>query len=214
MNPTAIIFNAIPVVLAITVHEVAHGWVAKQCGDDTAYRLGRLSLNPLRHIDPIGTVLVPGLLLLTGSGVLFGWAKPVPVDVRRLRQRRRDTALVAAAGPFSNLLMIVFWMLVLRAGDQTSWLWLNNALISMGEVGIIINSVLMLLNLVPVPPLDGSRVVSSLLPPRYAAYYNRIEPFGLIIVLILLMTNALDFVFAPALYAIDAFARAFALGSF
>ncbi|MCC6202358.1 MAG: site-2 protease family protein [Gammaproteobacteria bacterium] len=214
MTPTDIIYHAVPIVLAITVHEVAHGWVARLCGDDTAYRQGRLSLNPLRHVDPIGTVLVPGLLLLFGGGFLFGWAKPVPVDVRRLRQRRRDTALVAVAGPFSNLLMIVGWMLALRLGEQSDSIGLNNALISMGEVGIIINAVLMLLNLVPVPPLDGSRVVSSVLPPRFAAQYNRIEPYGLIIVLVLLMTHALDFVFAPAMYAIHRLARAFALAPF
>lgn len=212
MNPTDIILKAVPIVLAITVHEVAHGWTAKLCGDDTAYRRGRLSLNPLRHVDPIGTILIPGIMLLLPGGFLFGWAKPVPVDWRKLRNTRRDMALVAAAGPFANLLMILGWALALRAGAVLGPGWAGYALISMGEAGIIINAVLMLLNLFPVPPLDGSRVVSSMLPPRYAALYNRIEPFGLVIVLALLMTNVLDAVFGPALYAIERLARAFALG--
>jgi Zn-dependent protease len=212
MNPIDIVLKAVPIILAITAHEVAHGWTAKQLGDDTADRLGRLSLNPLRHIDPIGTILIPGILMLLPGGFLFGWAKPVPVDWRNLRNPRRDMALVAAAGPGANLLMILLWAMALRAGVLLGPGALSYALISMGEVGIIINTVLMVLNLFPVPPLDGSRVVTSILPVRYAVQYNRIEPFGLIVVALLLMTGVLGAVVGPALFAIDSLVKNFALG--
>ena len=187
-----IIIAALPVLFAITVHEVAHGWMASRLGDRTALMLGRLTLNPVKHIDPIGTVLVPAVTLLMG-GVIFGWAKPVPVTWENLRHPRRDMALVAAAGPAANLCMVVFWILVMKVG----WLLsgsapgLVQALISMGQIGIRINLILMVLNLLPIPPLDGSRVVSSFLTGPIAWRYNQLENYGLIILLLLLMSGAL-----------------------
>jgi Zn-dependent protease len=183
---------AIPVLFAITLHEVAHGFAARRLGDNTAAMLGRLSLNPLKHIDPVGTILVPGLLLAIG-GFLFGWAKPVPVDYRNLRNPRRDMALVAAAGPLSNLAMALGWGLLLKLAlsmDASGGIWLG--LRYMAVAGIVINLVLMVLNLLPLPPLDGGRVVSGLLPAGMARGYDRIEPFGLFIVLGLLATGLLS----------------------
>jgi Zn-dependent protease len=181
---------AIPAIFAITVHEVAHGWVANRLGDPTAARAGRLSLNPFRHVDPVGTVLVPAVVYLT-SGAFFGWARPVPVDWRRLRHPRRDMALVAAAGPLSNLLMLVIWILVLLNADQQG-LWAR-----MSWTGVSFNATIMVLNLLPVPPLDGSRIVTSLLPAGAAVSYNRIEPFGLLILAALLMTGFLGAILKP-----------------
>jgi Zn-dependent protease len=212
MNVQEIILTAVPVIFAITVHEVSHGWVAKQLGDDTADRQGRLTLNPIKHIDPIGTLLVPGLMLFLG-GFLFGWARPVPVDWRRLRHPRRDMALVAAAGPGANLLMLILWGLALAAGSELGRSSPGAALIYMGEAGIIINTVLMVLNLFPIPPLDGSCVVTSLLPRNLAILYNRLEPIGLIIILLLLasgMFNAL--ILGPSDFALGLF-RSLASGS-
>lgn len=176
-----------PVVLAVTGHELAHGWVARRLGDPTAALQGRLSLNPIRHIDPVGTIIVPVLLALAG-GFIFGWAKPVPVNWRMLRHPRRDMALVALAGPGANLVMIVLWVLLIAVvqGLAPGADLRTNPLIYMGWTGIIINSVLMVLNLVPIPPLDGSRVVSACLPAPLALQYNRLERFGLILVLALL----------------------------
>jgi Zn-dependent protease len=185
-----ILVFAIPAIFAITVHEVAHGWVANRLGDPTAARAGRLSLNPFRHVDPVGTVLVPAVVYLT-SGAFFGWARPVPVDWRRLRHPRRDMALVAVAGPLSNLLMLVAWILVLLNADQQS-LWAR-----MSWTGVSFNATIMVLNLLPVPPLDGSRIVTSLLPPGAAVSYNRIEPFGLLILAALLMTGLLGAILKP-----------------
>ncbi|HEX4896611.1 MAG TPA: site-2 protease family protein [Solimonas sp.] len=182
---------ALPVVFAITVHEAAHGYVARALGDRTAESLGRLSLNPLRHIDPVGTVIVPGILLVLG-GFLFGWAKPVPVDYRNLRSPRRDMAIVAAAGPASNALMALAWGLLLKLAmsmPQAEGLWLG--LRYMAVAGIFINIVLMVLNLLPLPPLDGGRVLAGLLPARAAYGLARIEPYGLVILVILLATGIL-----------------------
>jgi len=185
-----ILVFAIPAIFAITVHEVAHGWVANRLGDPTAARAGRLSLNPLRHVDPVGTVLVPAAIYLT-SGSFFGWARPVPVDWRRLRNPRRDMALVAAAGPLSNLVMLVAWILVLLNADpQGAWA-------RMSWTGVSFNATIMVLNLLPVPPLDGSRIVTSLLPAGAAVSYNRIEPFGLLILAALLMTGLLGTILRP-----------------
>jgi Zn-dependent protease len=196
-----IIIYAIPVIFAITVHEVAHGWVASKLGDQTARLMGRLTLNPLKHIDPVGTVIVP-IVMLTFTPFLLGWAKPVPVDWRNLRRPRRDMAWVAVAGPAANLLMLIIWVvfakLILVSGLGNS----ESALpfIAMSLAGIFINIILMVLNLIPVPPLDGSRVVSSLLPPRTAILYNRLEPFGLIILLVLLFTGVLGDLFMPLVF--------------
>jgi Zn-dependent protease len=193
-----ILIFAIPIIFAITVHEVAHGWVASKLGDQTAKMQGRLTLNPIKHIDPIGTILVPALLVYMG-GFLFGWAKPVPVDWRNLRRPKRDMAWVAVAGPASNLVMAFIWAIIykivlLSGPSSTGPLY---ALEQMCYVGIGINALLMILNLFPVPPLDGSRVMSSLLPVRYAIMYNKLEPYGLFIVLALLVTGILFNVLAP-----------------
>lgn len=188
-----IIIMAPPLLLAITLHEVAHGWVALRCGDTTAKAQGRLSLNPLRHIDPIGTVLVPGLLVVFG-GFIFGWAKPVPVNYGRLRQPKRDMALVALAGPLSNLLMALGWALVALAGQTVHGPlpWLGLPLIEMGDRGIDVNVMLGVLNLVPIPPLDGSRVLAGMLPNRAGQIMAQIEPYGLVILVVLLMSGILN----------------------
>lgn len=203
---------AVPVVFAITVHEVAHGWVADRLGDPTARLRGRLTLNPLKHIDPVGTVLLPGFLLLV-SNFVFGWAKPVPVDYRKLRNPKRDMALVAAAGPGANLLMLVFWLLLakllLDAGLARS---ADDFLMRMALAGVSINVVLMVLNLVPLPPLDGSRVVMSLLPPSLAAPYARLERFGIWILLGLLALGLLDDILGPPVQAVMSLAGAFLSG--
>lgn len=189
---------ALPVLFAITLHEVAHGWVAKRLGDPTAHRLGRLSLNPLRHIDPVGTVLVPGLLILTGIGFIFGWAKPVPVTWSNLRRPRRDMVLVALAGPGANLAMTLLWAFIGRLATYLPSLWVARPLFFMSIAGITINIVLMVLNLLPLPPLDGSRVLSGLLPGRLAWRYSRIEPYGLWILLLLVSTGALSWILSPS----------------
>lgn len=183
---------ALPVLFAITLHEVAHGWAARALGDRTAEMLGRLSLNPLRHIDPMGTVVVPVLLLALG-GFLFGWAKPVPIGVRNLRHPRRDMALVAVAGPLANGMMALAWGLLLKlalAMNATDGVWLGVRYMAMA--GVMINLVLMVLNLLPLPPLDGGRVLSGLLPERYASVLDRIEPYGFFILIALMATGVLS----------------------
>ena len=200
-----IIVWAIPVVFAITVHEVAHGWVANYLGDPTAKSLGRLTLNPIKHIDPIGTVALPLILVYLG-GFIFGWAKPVPVTWQNLRSPRRDMAIVAAAGPVANLIMMILWAVlakVLLTIDQTPGPLLQFVLV-MCSIGIIINIILMVLNLFPLLPLDGGRVVTSLLPPRLAALYSRLEPFGLIVILVLLVTGVLANILMPVVSALEA----------
>ncbi len=192
----------LPVIFAITVHEVAHGWVAKRYGDNTASLLGRLTLNPIKHIDLLGTIIIPGLLLISGTGFIFGWAKPVPVDPRNFKNPRQDMAIVALAGPISNLLMAVGWALIARLGvtigAQTEAISLP--LIYTGVAGISINLVLAMLNLLPIPPLDGSRILSGILPNYWAWQYNRLERFGFIILLVLLYTRVLNLILEYPLY--------------
>lgn len=195
-----IVVWALPVIFAITLHEVAHGWVAKLLGDRTAEMMGRLTLNPIKHIDPIGTILVP-LIMLAVSPFVFGWAKPVPVTWENLRQPRRDMALVAAAGPAANLAMLVLWAFAMKialALETTIGSGAAEFIFLMGLAGVVINVVLMVLNLLPVPPLDGSRVVSSFLPGPWAYRFSLLEPYGLIIIVILLLTGILGQILMPA----------------
>jgi Zn-dependent protease len=198
---TTIAIYALPVIFAITLHEAAHGYVAKHFGDTTAYVLGRVSLNPARHIDPVGTILVPLAILLATTvfnmgGVLFGWAKPVPVNYHALRRPRQHMMWVAAAGPGANLAMALGWGLGLKLG-LAAGLGGGSFLIEMAKAGIVVNVVLMLLNLVPILPLDGGRIVASLLPPRMSDSYARLEPLGFPILLALLFTNTLGVVLYP-----------------
>jgi Zn-dependent protease len=196
---------ALPVLFAITLHEVAHGWTARALGDNTAAVQGRLSLNPLKHIDPIGTLLVPAIFLLLPGGFLFGWAKPVPVSVRNLPHPRRDMAIVAAAGPLANLAMAFLWALVLKFAvlqGAESGPWLGVRL--MATAGIVINLILMVLNLLPLPPLDGGRVLAGLLPSRLAYRLDRVEPYGFVILIALLFLGVLGPLLRPAIRAVEA----------
>jgi Zn-dependent protease len=195
---------AVPVIFAITLHEAAHGYVARYFGDNTAYVLGRVSLNPVRHIDMVGTILLPLLILvaskLLGSGgILFGWAKPVPVDFSALRHPKRDMLWVAAAGPLANLLMAMLWALTLKIALITPLNAFTLPLSLMAEAGITVNLVLMVLNLLPILPLDGGRIAVSLLPNRLAYSYSRLEPYGFPILLVLLFTNTLGIILNPPL---------------
>ena len=195
---------AIPVLLAITLHEAAHGYVARHFGDPTAYLAGRISLNPLRHVDPVGTILVPGAILVAskligGSAMLFGWAKPVPVDFARLRHPKQDMLWVAAAGPGTNLLMAVGWAALLKATIAMEPGLLSAFLAGNARAGIEINAVLMLLNLLPISPLDGGRIAVSLLPHRLAWQFSKLEPYGLAILLVLLFTDILGRILGPLL---------------
>ncbi|APR05029.1 site-2 protease family protein [Thauera chlorobenzoica] len=199
--PTLAIW-ALPVLLAITLHEAAHGYVARHFGDPTAHLAGRITLNPLRHIDPVGTVLVPvGILALStlmgGGGILFGWAKPVPVNFGRLRSPKADMLWVAAAGPFTNLLMALGWALLFRIAVSAEPGAYSLAMLKMADAGIQINAVLMVLNLLPIPPLDGGRIAVSLLPDRFAWRFARLEPYGFPILLVLLFTGILGAILWP-----------------
>ena len=193
---------ALPVLFAITVHEVSHGWVAKLLGDPTAMMLGRLTLNPIKHIDPFGTVLLPLFMVWVSHGAMaFGWAKPVPVTWENLRHPKRDMALVAVAGPASNLLMAILWAVILKIcllfSANPQWYWLIQPLIYMCGAGILINSILMVLNLFPLPPLDGGRVVAGLLPGPLAYKFSKIEPYGLIILIVLFISDILAAIISP-----------------
>lgn len=204
---------ALPVLFAITLHEVAHGWTARHFGDMTAAQLGRLSLNPIKHIDPIGTILVPAVLLFLG-GFVFGWAKPVPVNMFHLRNPKRDMAVVAAAGPAANLVMALVWALIAKLGVSMYGTvdWVALPLIYMGQAGIAINLILMLLNLLPLPPLDGGRVVAGMLPDNLSYQYGRIEPLGFFILLGLLALGVLGKILSPPYTALsDLIVRVFEL---
>jgi Zn-dependent protease len=190
---------AIPVLFAITLHEAAHGYVARIFGDDTAHALGRITLNPLKHIDPVGTVLVPLAILLMsslgGGGFLFGWAKPVPVNAGLLRRPKQDMIWVAGAGPAANLLMAILWALALKL--QLSLGTDERFFIEMARAGVFVNIGLMALNLLPVPPLDGGRMLAGVLPSRLAWGFARLEPYGLLIVIGLLVTGLLGVFLLP-----------------
>jgi Zn-dependent protease len=233
---------ALPVLFAITLHEAAHGYVARHFGDMTAHAQGRISLNPVRHIDLIGTVVVPlAILLLTAGKFLFGWAKPVPVNYSALRRPRPHMAWVAAAGPAANLAMAVFWAMLLRAGiamSERAEAWTEVAqvygagglvdaakrhgdgaveyFIGVAAAGILVNLLLMLLNLLPIPPLDGGRVVTSLLPRRAAWRFAKLEPWGVPLLLLLIFvpvygSNVLSLILSPLLFESEALVRAMVL---
>ena len=196
---------AIPLVFAITIHEAAHGFVAKIRGDDTAYKLSRVTLNPVSHIDPLGTILFPGLMLISsislGFPFIFGWAKPVPIDYSKLKNPRLDMSLVAIAGPLANLIMAFIWAIVAK------YITLHSYIQGMAFYGTMINVVLMILNLLPIPPLDGSRIISSLLPVNLAYRYNSIKKYGFVIVLALVIipfngSNLLFFIMQPFMTAV------------
>ena len=197
-----IIIWGIPVIFAITVHEVAHGWVALKFGDRTAQMMGRLTLNPIKHIDPLGTIIIPGVLLMAG-GFIFGWAKPVPITYQNLRKPKSDMAWVALAGPASNFLMAVLWAIIAKIGltVYSSGVAMAEPMIYMAVAGMMINAMLMTLNLLPLPPLDGGRILVSLLPGPLAWQVGRIEPYGFFILVGLLYFGILSMVLWPLIGA-------------
>jgi len=193
-----IFLYGVPILFAITVHEVAHGWVANKLGDPTARMLGRLTLNPVKHIDPVGTLLIPAVLILLHSPFLFGWAKPVPITPQNFAKPRIGMAWVAAAGPVSNFFMALIWLAVSwTVASFSAQVPLIAPLYWMGIFGVIANVALAVLNLFPLPPLDGSRVLAGLLPPEGARVLYRLEPYGLFIVAILLASGVLNAVLGP-----------------
>ncbi len=205
---------AIPTVFAITLHEIGHGLVAKILGDSTAEDMGRLTINPIKHVDFFGTILVP-IAMFYLSGFIFGWAKPVPINWNNLKNKKRDIALVALAGPFANLLMIIFWLFIaiffVNFSEQGSGTE-NLFIFYMAWAGIIINFLLMIINLLPIPPLDGSRVLFSFLPSGAAFKYLKLEPYGLLILVILLVTGILTKIIGPVMAAFQEFIKILILG--
>lgn len=203
---------ALPVLFAITLHEAAHGYVARHFGDMTAHAQGRISLNPARHIDLIGTIIVPLVILfLSGYKFLFGWAKPVPVNYSALRKPRPHMAWVAAAGPGANLVMALAWAVLLKVAVLLPAGRVAEFLALMSQAGILVNLVFMFLNLLPILPLDGGRILASLLPSRAAWQYARLEPLGLPLLVVLLLTNVLNVVLEPLVGVSDALIRAIVL---
>ena len=208
---TAAIY-ALPVLFAITLHEAAHGYVARHFGDMTAHAQGRISLNPARHIDLVGTIVVPlAMLLLSGGRFLFGWAKPVPVNFSALRKPKRDMMWVAAAGPGANLAMALGWAALLKLAVVLPANFFTVPLRLMAEAGIVVNLVFMFLNLVPILPLDGGRILAGLLPNRMAWQYAKLEPWGMPLLILLLVTNVLDVVLVPLVGLSDALIRSMVL---
>lgn len=190
----------LPLLFAITLHEAAHGYVAYKLGDPTAKLLGRVSMNPIRHIDPVGTIAVPLVIgLVSNFAFVFGWAKPVPISERNFKHPKRDAALVAMAGPSANFLMCLFWGLMMKVAI-TLGVAQSSAVLFLflsAKAGIFINIILMLLNLLPIPPLDGSRLASALIPGKWDYYYQKIEPYGFLIIVALLATNVLSLILSP-----------------
>ena len=200
--------SALPIIFAITLHEAAHGYAARHFGDPTAWQMGRISLNPLRHVDLVGTLLVPALILLVSAGgLLFGWAKPVPVNFSNLRRPKQDMLWVAAAGPGANLVMALGWALLLKFAISSPDHAYAEALKEMARVGISINGVLMVLNLLPLPPLDGGRIVVSLLPAGPAWKFAQLERWGFPILLALLFLGLLDTILRPFLVLFNSLIR-------
>ncbi|MFW0078940.1 MAG: site-2 protease family protein [Coxiella endosymbiont of Haemaphysalis qinghaiensis] len=205
----------LPLLFAITLHEAAHGWVASKLGDKTTLMMGRVTLNPVKHIDPVGTLMLPILMLILSKFTFaFGWAKPVPVAWQNLRKPRRDMSLVALAGPFANLLMAFLWAAIAKLsitlGSGAEDLILRKVTVFFyiaGIFGILINVVLIILNLIPLPPLDGSRIVSAILPPRAAYGYSKIEPYGIWILLGLLVFGLLGRILLPPVIHLSQFIR-------
>ncbi|MBI2309198.1 MAG: site-2 protease family protein [Rhodocyclales bacterium] len=194
----SIAIAALPVIFAITLHEAAHGYVARHFGDPTAWQEGRITANPLKHIDPVGTIVVPLLILIVSTGgFLFGWAKPVPVDFGRLKNPKRDMLWVAAAGPGANLVMALFWAALMKLAWVLPLNYFSLPMARMAEIGVLINVSLMVLNLLPLPPLDGGRIAVSLLPMPAAIKFAQIERFGFPILLVLLFTGILGDVLRP-----------------
>lgn len=192
----------LPVIFAITFHEAAHAWVAFLCGDNTAKVMGRVSINPIRHMDVIGTLILPLLIaFVTKFQFMFGWAKPVPINWNNFHRPRLGTALVAAAGPLVNVIMAVLWAACYKIAilyhPETSQIALFFLLSA--QAGIMVNLILAFLNLIPIPPLDGSKLLMSILPIKYIALYLKIEPFGMIILIALLLTGVLNWALHPLL---------------
>ena len=183
----------IPLLFAITLHEAAHGWVASKLGDHTARMMGRVTLDPTKHIDPIGTIAIPLVLLLSSSGFIFGWAKPVPINFNALRSGKKSMIWVALAGPGANMFMAICWLFIMIVAIKMNIF----VLIEMGRVGILVNCVLAVFNLLPIPPLDGSRVISALLPNRLAYQYNQLEQYGLYILLGLMFLGGFNYLVRP-----------------